>query len=273
MTNKTKKFELNELITFKNELIYFFNIIPNKSEIYISLEINGNKQNFSGKEIIKLNDITKKNENEEITLEIKDGLELIVNIKIMDKFNKTDIFNVFNEKIRESINILNKKTKYIRTGISIQERVKFFSGKEKENLPKNKNKNKPGKLKVPEMFQKSNKNSNNNQSITQNETNNKKEKTKINNSEIPKNNKKIENKKDNKKISNEKKITNKIKEEKKSEDEKNKTSSETINENKEKKEEYKNENNNKEEFNTDESYDFKANKEEDKNENNKFLNN
>ena len=257
MKNKTKKFELNELITFKNELIYFFNIIPNKSEIYISLEINGKKLNFDEKEMIKLNNITKKKENEEIILKTKDGLELIINIKIMDKFNKTDIFNVFNEKIRESINILNKKTKYIRTGVSIQERVKLFSGKEKENLVKNKTKNKPGKLKVPEMFQKSNKISSNNiQNVTKKVSNDKKDNPKTNNLEFTTNNKKIENNNDNKKISNDKKITDETKEEKKIDEDKNKTSGDSINANKEKKEE-KIENNNKEDFKIEDSYDFK----------------
>ena len=257
MKNKTKKFELNELITFKNELIYFFNIIPNKSEIYISLEINGKKLNFDEKEMIKLNNITKKKENEEIILKTKDGLELIINIKIMDKFNKTDIFNVFNEKIRESINILNKKTKYIHTGVSIQERVKLFSGKEKENLVKNKTKNKPGKLKVPEMFQKSNKISSNNiQNVTKKVSNDKKDNPKTNNLEFTTNNKKIENNNDNKKISNDKKITDETKEEKKIDEDKNKTSGDSINANKEKKEE-KIENNNKEDFKIEDSYDFK----------------
>ena len=53
MTSKTKKNVLNEII-FDNELIYFFNINPNKSSINIYFEINGKKHFLNDFEYIKL---------------------------------------------------------------------------------------------------------------------------------------------------------------------------------------------------------------------------
>ena len=165
MSNKTKKFDLNGLIIFKNELIYFFYINPYKSSINISLEINGKTHNFNDFQNIKLNEIINKNENEEVNFKVKDELELVFTIKIIEKFNKKEIFESFHEQLRESKITWNKKKKYdkkiIETGISIQERVKIFSGKEKENNIKNINQKKPGKLKLPTMFQKSINNSEN----------------------------------------------------------------------------------------------------------------
>ena len=185
MSNKTKKFDLNGLIIFKNELIYFFYINPYKSSINISLEINGKTHNFNDFQNIKLNEIINKNENEEVNFKVKDELELVFTIKIIEKFNKKEIFESFHEQLRESKITWNKKKKYdkkiIETGISIQERVKIFSGKEKENNIKNINQKKPGKLKLPTMFQKSINNSENKNNTKYKENNISKKEMKNNN--------------------------------------------------------------------------------------------
>ena len=288
MTSKTKKFELKELIIFNNELIYFFNINPNKSSINIYFEINGKKHIFNDIEIIKLKDINNL-KNEEKIIKIKEGLELIFNIKLLDKFNKKEICDVFHQKIRESINLLKKKSKVIVTGVSIQERVKLFSEKGKDKNQQNKNKLKPGKLKVPIMFQKSCTFSKDNNKINSKLKENDKvitpkssEKKIINQKEIKKNEKDetskdkiIENKKEEKKVeeikkeekkvdeikNEEKKVEEIKKEEKKLEDVKNKeTRDEIINTNKENVIENKNNDNsnfNKKESKIEDSYDFK----------------
>ena len=164
MTNKTKKFDLNELIIFTNELIYFFNVNPKSSMIEISFEINGKIHSFEHLEKIKLNDFFNNKENVEKKYSINNEIELFFQIKILEKFNKKEIFETIEEKLRESKMILTKKKidkKIIATGISIKERVKIFSGKENVNKKTNINKKKPGKLKVPEMFQNSINNSSN----------------------------------------------------------------------------------------------------------------
>ena len=160
MTNKTKTFDLNEFIIFSNEIIYFFKINPKISIINISFEINEKRHNFHDFENIKLNDILNKNDNEEINLNVKDEIFLTLRIKIMEKFNKKEIFETIQEKLRESQVTWLKKNKVdkkvIKTGISIQERIKIFSGNDNNtNKMKNTNQNKPGKLKLPLMFQNS----------------------------------------------------------------------------------------------------------------------
>ena len=147
MTSKTKKIILNEIIIFDNELIYFFNINPNKSSINIYFEINGKKHFLNDFEYIKLKDINNSKIEEKI-IKIKEGLELKFNIKILDKFNKKEIFEVFHEKIRESINILQKRSKVIATGVSIQEKVKIFSGKETDKNQEKKKLIKIKKIKI-----------------------------------------------------------------------------------------------------------------------------
>jgi len=163
MTNKTKTFDLNEFIIFNNEIIYFFKINPKISIIDISFEISEKRHNFQDLENIKLNYIQNKNDNEEINLNIKNELLLTLKIKIMEKFNKKEIFETIQEKLRESQVTWLKKNKVdkkvIKTGISIQERIKIFSGKDNNTKTKSTTQNKPGKLKVPLMFKNSNKKS------------------------------------------------------------------------------------------------------------------
>ena len=70
----------------------------------------------------------------------------------MDNIHKKEIIES-NED--DNKNKLNEK-KAFETGISIKERIKLFSGKDRENKITNKNQNIPGKLKIPQMFQNSN---------------------------------------------------------------------------------------------------------------------
>ena len=269
MTSKTKKIILNEIIIFDNELIYFFNINPNKSSINIYFEINGKKHFLNDFEYIKLKDINNSKIEEKI-IKIKEGLELKFNIKILDKFNKKEIFEVFHEKIRESINILQKRSKVIATGVSIQEKVKIFSGKETDKDQENKNKIKPGKLKVPAMFQKSD-------SFSQNDNKNKselKESEKINT--IKKLMKKTKNQDTIKKNENEKSLMNENKNEEKKLEEKQENKDEIINVNKENIIENKNSdinNFNKKESIVEDSYDFKEKLNINENLNNKISEN
>ena len=184
MTNKTKTFDLDEFIIFKNELIYFFKVNPKISIINISFEINEKRHNFNDLESIKLNDIVNKNDTEEINLKINEDLELNLTIKIMEKFNKKEIFETIQEKLRESKITWHKKNnadkKVIKTGISIQERIKMFSAKDNDNKVKSASQYKPGKLKLPIMFQNSIEKSNNKTLKYKSKTEYKKEEKKSN---------------------------------------------------------------------------------------------
>ena len=163
MTSKTREFKLNEIVVFENELIHFFNINPYNSSIYTSLEIDGKKIKLNNTEKIILKDVITKNENEEITYNINDDIQLKMKYKIFDKFNKKELFESFQTTMRESKarwnnqKIKNEGMKF-GTGISIKDRIKMFSGGENKKKQTNTN-YKPGKLKMPPMFQNSNKNS------------------------------------------------------------------------------------------------------------------
>ena len=166
MTSKTKEFKLNDLIIFKNEIIHFFNINPYNSSLYISLEINGKKIKLNNEsEKIILKDIITTNENSEINYSFTDEINLKMKFKILNKFNKKEIFESFQTKMRESKTRWNQSKlnegKIFGHGISIKDRIKMFSGRESDKKLNNPNptKFKPGKLKIPTMFQKSNKNS------------------------------------------------------------------------------------------------------------------
>ena len=168
ITNKTNKFNLNAICMFNNEIIYFFNINPNKFSIFISLEINQKKYNFKDSEVILLNNILSNGEKDEINYKLSNEINLSLNIKILDKFNKKDLFeyspNELNESNQYKKNISEKKA--IETGIPIQERIKIFSAKDKENKTINMNQYKPGKLRIPPMFQNSNDINNNKEKNT-----------------------------------------------------------------------------------------------------------
>ena len=216
MTNKTKEFKLNESTLFKNEIIRFFNINPYNSSIYISLEINGKKiklNNASEKIILK--DIITQNENSEINYNVSEDIDLKMQFKIINKFNKKEIFESFQTKMRESKARWKQSKvnegKVFGHGISIKDRVKMFSGGDNTKKHNNPTNYKPGKLKIPTMFQKSNQNSikssNSNLSTnldeSKNSINNRKSKdsNKLEIKEkIIKNEKKIENDNNNEKI-------------------------------------------------------------------------
>ena len=164
MTSKTKEFKLNEIIQFNNESIHFFNINPYNSSIYISLEINGKRMKLDYSDKIILKEIFQ-NENKEINYNIINDIELNMKFKLINKFNKKEIFESFQTKLRESKvkwnqNKLNEGGAY-GSGISIKDRVKMFSGGEnakKQNAATN---FKPGKLKMPNIFKKSGKDNSN----------------------------------------------------------------------------------------------------------------
>ena len=105
---------------------------------------------------------------DEINYKLSNEINLSLNIKILDKFNKKDLFeyspNELNESNQYKKNISEKKA--IETGIPIQERIKIFSAKDKENKTINMNQYKPGKLRIPPMFQNSNDINNNKEKNT-----------------------------------------------------------------------------------------------------------
>ena len=163
MSSKTKEFQLNEEITFKNEIIHFFNINAINSTIYIYLEIEGkkaksekSKKNFH-KLILK--DIGIKNEKKEIKCFIIDDVELKILIKIINKYKsffrrKSKSFYKKNEderQTRERKNSLPHQSTNITPGMSIKDKIKIFSGE----LIKKQINNRiiPGRLIMPKIFQ------------------------------------------------------------------------------------------------------------------------
>ena len=162
MKSKTKEFKLNEIVQFGNELIYFFNINPYNASIYVSLETNGKKIKLDYSDKIILKEIFQ-NESTEINYNIIKDVQLNMIFKIVNKFNKKDIFESFQTKMRESKVLWNQKKlnegAIYGGGISIKDRIKMFSGGDKSKKQNTTSNYKPGKLKMPNIFQTSNKNS------------------------------------------------------------------------------------------------------------------
>ena len=162
MTSKTKEFKLNEIVQFDNELIYFFNINPYNASIYVSFEINGKKIKLDYSDKIILKEIFQ-NEITEINYNIIKDVQLNMIFKIVNKFNKKDIFESFQTKMRESKLLWNQKKLnegvIYGGGISIKDRIKMFSGGDKSKKQNTTSNYKPGKLKMPNIFQTSSKNS------------------------------------------------------------------------------------------------------------------
>ena len=132
MTSKTKEFKLIEKVVFESEIVYFFNINPYNSSIYISLEINGKKIKFINNiEKIILKDILTNNENEEFNYHLDEDIELKMKFKIINKFNKKELFESFQNTMRESRIRWNQvkanEAMKFGTGLTIQDRVKMFS--------------------------------------------------------------------------------------------------------------------------------------------------
>ena len=178
MTTKSKDFQLSAENIFKNELIHFFNINANNSIINIYLEIEGKrmkpeKPDYNSNKL-SLNQLALKNTKKEINRLIYEDAELKMLIRIIRKYNKyfrkkSNTFYKKSEDIRrqrEMQNISpNKKIikedstkqnnspeiKITKTGISIKERIKLFSGE----FIKRQNENKiiPGRLIMPKIFQ------------------------------------------------------------------------------------------------------------------------
>ena len=96
------------------------------------IEINGQAMNLSNSEEIILNNIVNNNNNKEVNCKISDDIELKLNLKIYDENNQV-----------------------VRKKMSIKDRAKLFSREEaakKQNV--HSHFKPPGKLKIPDMFQK-----------------------------------------------------------------------------------------------------------------------
>jgi hypothetical protein len=170
--SKTKDFSLNEINTFKNEIIHFFNIDSMDSIIYIYLEIDGKKIKSENNKLnyykLILKDIGIKNEKKEINCIIIENVELKILIRIYNKFGRKKS-NTIHKKADEAI--VTRGRGYSQPPIavfgqssSIKEKIKIFSG---DYIKKQiiKAKVLPGKLKIPSLFQKENNNLHNNKQM------------------------------------------------------------------------------------------------------------
>jgi hypothetical protein len=179
MFSKTKEFEFSEETKFKNELIHFFNIDAVDSVLYIYLEIEGNriKSEKNEKYCYKLNlkDESIQNNKKEINCLIIEDVELSFVIRIISNYIKffKKRSRSFHKKIEERAKrSKNRKrtmpTIFFEPGMNIKEKIKLFSGGEmqKGNIQ---DKNIPGKLMIPKIFQyvnnKKNEENNKNKSI------------------------------------------------------------------------------------------------------------
>ena len=184
MFSKTKEFEFSEETKFKNELIHFFNIDAVDSVLYIYLEIEGNriKSEKNEKYYYKLNlkDESIQNNKKEINCIIIEDVELSFVIRIISNYIKffKKRSRSFHKKIEERAKrSKNRKrtmpTIFFEPGMNIKEKIKLFSGGE---MPKGniQDKNIPGKIMIPKIFQyvneskmknKKNKENNKNKSI------------------------------------------------------------------------------------------------------------
>ena len=164
LIKKTKEFFLDEINTFKRELIHFFNIDKLNASIFIYLEIEGKKiksekKNFKENKLV-LSEII--NEKKEIICLLYENVELkilirIINAKEKIKPDKTDIKEDFNIKKRPRVYLeYNGKNNFNKSELSFQDRIKLFNG---EFIKKKiyRNENIPGKLKIPEVFLQHNK--------------------------------------------------------------------------------------------------------------------
>ena len=160
LIKKTKEFFLEEINTFSNELIHFFNINKNNSSIFIYLEVEGKKIKSEQKNInyykLVLKDI--KNEKREIICLILEQIELKIFIRIINNnkkekvksndINKTDDNNIKNKN--KSHTPLNGYSNFGKP-LTIQDKIRLFNG---EFIKRKiyRNENIPGKIKIPEIF-------------------------------------------------------------------------------------------------------------------------
>ena len=160
LIKKTKEFFLEEINTFSNELIHFFNINKNNSSIFIYLEVEGKKikseQNNINYYKLVLKDI--KNVKREIICLILEQIELKIFIRIINNnkkekiksndINKTDDNNIKNKD--KSHTPLNGYSNFVKP-LTIQDKIRLFNG---EFIKRKiyRNENIPGKIKIPEIF-------------------------------------------------------------------------------------------------------------------------
>ena len=160
LIKKTKEFFLEEINTFSNELIHFFNINKNNSSIFIYLEVEGKKIKSEQKDInyykLVLKDI--KNVKREIICLILEQIELKIFIRIINNnkkekvksndINKTDDNNIKNKD--KSHTPLNGYSNFGKP-LTIQDKIRLFNG---EFIKRKiyRNENIPGKIKIPEIF-------------------------------------------------------------------------------------------------------------------------
>ena len=148
---------MNEINTFKNEVIHFFNIDSINSSIYIYIEIEGKKiQSESTKENyykIILKDLGIKSEKKELNCKLFDNIELKILIRIINKYGirKSSIFQ--NKIIEEKPGKKRGNTHFAPSIFRQNEKIKIFSG-EFINKQIFKNNVIPGKLKMPSLFSK-----------------------------------------------------------------------------------------------------------------------
>ena len=172
MTSKTKEFLLNEINTFKNELIHFFNIDSMSSSVYIYFEINGKKyksdktkQNYYK---IMLNDIGISDEKKEINCIIVDDIELKFLIRNINKGTRKKSNTIHKKSskcitsrgkvLKKPVPVVTKQGVFTKQGISPSIRDKIFKGitiKKKKII---KNKVFPGKIRIPTLFKNTNTN-------------------------------------------------------------------------------------------------------------------
>ena len=162
MAIKTKEFQLNEENLFKNEIIHFFNIDAFNSVINIYLEVDGKKvkSEKSKKNHYKLvfKDFEENKKKQEINCVIVEDAELKILVKIIRKYtrffrkksNTVHFRNEFKGKGYISKKNTQPPIKAIVPGMSIKEKIKIFSGE----LIRRQLENKilPGRLKIPEIF-------------------------------------------------------------------------------------------------------------------------
>jgi len=159
LIKKTKEFFLEEINTFSNELIHFFNINKNNSSIFIYLEVEGKKIMSEQKNInyykLVLKDI--KNEKREIICLILEQIELKIFIRIINNNKKEKVKSNDISKTDDN-NIKNKNKSHTPLNgysngksLSIQDKIRLFNG---EFIKRKiyRNENIPGKIKIPEIF-------------------------------------------------------------------------------------------------------------------------
>ena len=159
LIKKTKEFFLEEINTFSNELIHFFNINKNNSSIFIYLEVEGKKikseQNNINYYKLVLKDI--KNEKREIICLILEQIELKIFIRIINNNKKEKVKSNDISKTDDN-NIKNKNKSHTPLNgysngksLSIQDKIRLFNG---EFIKRKiyRNENIPGKIKIPEIF-------------------------------------------------------------------------------------------------------------------------